>query len=122
LQILVEENKNIIGQSTYVQVLDVIVGLYSEKFRVILPLNSLTSEFKVPLTYYLSVNIFEKFGIRQIPRLGTRRLKNEIRHVPYQTKTIGQTGILYKCIKRIRQKGKNKPSEPKKGIWAPKSI
>jgi hypothetical protein len=69
----------------------------------------------------LSVLSPKKFGIRQIPRLGTERLKNEIGHVTHQS--IGNFIYMKKIYKiYLRQKGKNRPPEPKNGIWGPKSV
>jgi hypothetical protein len=61
----------------------------------------------------LSVLSLKKFGIRQKPRLGTERLKNEIGHVTHQSiRNFIQ-------MKKIYTFG---PPEPKNGVWGPKSV
>jgi hypothetical protein len=56
--------------------------------------------------------------IPKIPKLGTGRLKNEIGHVTHQS-----IGNFVKKIFTFRgQKGKNRPPEPKNGIWVPKLV
>jgi hypothetical protein len=54
--------------------------------------------------------------IRRIPRLGTRKLKNEIGHVTVDREFyIDEVIVFFKGSKR-----RKKPSEPKSGIKAPK--
>jgi hypothetical protein len=62
----------------------------------------------------------KKIGIRWSPRLGTERLKIEIGHVTHQS--IENFIKMKKIYTFGGQKGKNKPSEPKNGIYGPKSL
>jgi hypothetical protein len=68
----------------------------------------------------LSVLSPKKFGVRRIPRLGTGRLRNEIGHVTHQS--IGNFTWSKKKYTFGGQKCENRPSEPKNGIWGPKSV
>jgi hypothetical protein len=68
----------------------------------------------------LSVLSPKKFGIRRIPRLGTERLKNEIDHVTNQS--IGNFIQMKKIYTFRGRKGKNRPPEPKNGIWGQKPV
>jgi hypothetical protein len=54
------------------------------------------------------------------PRLGTGRFKKEKGHVTYQS--IGNFVLMKKTYTLRSKKGEHKPSQPKNGTWAPKSV